>query len=116
MWNIDFVGTPKELTKIVDYLKSIFEMKDLVKQFFFLGLQIKYFSNKILVYQSTYIKKVLKNFHMDKSYPLSSLMIVHLHEVKNDLFCPKEDNVELLGPEVSYYNVRGVLMNLANYT
>ena len=53
---------------------------------------------------------------MDKSYPLSSLMIVHLHEVKNDLFCPKEDNVELLGPEVSYYNVRGVLMNLANYT
>ena len=49
---------------------------------------------------------------MDKSYPLSSLMIVHLHEVKNDLFCPKEDNVELLGLEVSYYSVKGVLMNL----
>ena len=32
---LNFVGTPEELTKIVDYLKSIFEMKDLVKQFFF---------------------------------------------------------------------------------
>ena len=50
MWNIDFVGTPKELTKIVDYLKSKFEMKDLRKQNFCLGLQIEYFSNKMLVY------------------------------------------------------------------
>ena len=49
---------------------------------------------------------------MDKSYPLSSLMIVHLHEVKNDLFCPKEDNVELLGPEVSYYSVISALIIL----
>ena len=53
---------------------------------------------------------------MDKSHPLSSLMIVHSLEVKNDLFYPKEDNKELLGPEIPYYNVRGVLMNLANYT
>ena len=43
-------------------------------------------------------------------------MIVHSLEVKNDIFCPKEDNEELLGPKVPYYNVSGVLMNLANYT
>ena len=53
---------------------------------------------------------------MDKSHPLSSLMIVHSLEVKKDLFCPKEDNEELLGPEVPYYNISGVLINLANYT
>ena len=29
---LNFVRTPKELTKIVDYLKSIFEMKDHGKQ------------------------------------------------------------------------------------
>ena len=29
---LNFVGTPKELTKIVDYLKSKFEMKDPRKQ------------------------------------------------------------------------------------
>ena len=57
----------------------------------------------------------MKHFHIDKSHPLSSLMIVHSLKVKNDIFCPKEDNEELLGPKVPYYNVSGVLMNLANY-
>ena len=52
---------------------------------------------------------------MDKSHPLSSLMIVHSLEVKNDIFCPKEDNEELLGLEVPYYIVIGASMNLANY-
>ena len=32
---LNFVGTSKELTKIVDYLKSKFEMKNPGKQFFF---------------------------------------------------------------------------------
>ena len=31
-------------------------------------------------------------------------------------FCFKEDNEELLGPEVPYYSVIGALMYLANYT
>ena len=53
---------------------------------------------------------------MDKSHPLNSLMIIHSLEVKYDLFCPKEDNEELLGPKVPYYTVSGVLVNLANYT
>ena len=53
---------------------------------------------------------------MDESHPLSSLMIIHSLEVKNDLFCPKEDNEELFGPKVPYYSVIGVSMNLANYT
>ena len=53
---------------------------------------------------------------MDKSHPLSSLMVVHSLEVTKDLFCPKEDNEKLLGPEIPYYSVIGALMNLANYT
>ena len=46
---LNFVGTLEELTKIVDYLKSKFEIKDPGKQNCFLDLQIKYFSNEILV-------------------------------------------------------------------
>ena len=53
---------------------------------------------------------------MDKSCPLSSLMIVHSLKVKKDLFCPKKDYEKTLGPEVPYYSVSGVLMNLVNYT
>ena len=53
---------------------------------------------------------------MDKSHPLSSLMIVHSLEMKKDLFYPKEDNEELLSPKTPNYSVNGVLMNLANYT
>ena len=47
---LNFVGTLEELIRIVDYLKSNFEMKDPRKQNFCFGLQIKYFSNEILVY------------------------------------------------------------------
>ena len=43
-------------------------------------------------------------------------MIVHSLEMKKDPFRQKEDNEELLGPKVPYYNVIGVLMYLANYT
>ena len=47
---LNFVGTLEELIRIVDYLKSKFEMKDCGKQYFCLSLQIEYFSNKMLVY------------------------------------------------------------------
>ena len=43
-------------------------------------------------------------------------MIVHSLKVKNDLFCPKEDNEKLLGLKVPYYNIISAPMNLANYT
>ena len=37
-------------------------------------------------------------------------MIVRSLEVKNDIFHLKEDNKELLGPEVPYYSVINALM------
>ena len=52
---------------------------------------------------------------MDESHPLSSLMIIHSLEVKNDIFCPKEDNEELFGLKVPYYSVIGAPVNLTNY-
>ena len=53
---------------------------------------------------------------MDKSHFLSSPMVVRLLEVAKDPFWPKEENEELLGPEIPYISTIGALMYLANYT
>ena len=61
-------------------------MKDLGKTKFCLGLQIKHFPNGVLIHQSTYIKKVLKLFYMDKTHPLGSPMVVRSLDVKKTHF------------------------------
>ena len=58
--DLNIIGNPKELLKAVDYLKKEFEMKDLGKTKFCLGLQIEHLKEGILVHQSNYIEKVLK--------------------------------------------------------
>ena len=91
-------------------------MKDLGKKKNFIGLQIEHFPNGVLVHQSTYIKKILKHFNMDKAHPLSSPMVVRSLDVKKDPFRPYEKGEKLLGPEVPYLSVIGALMYLANCT
>jgi hypothetical protein len=91
-------------------------MKDLGKTKFCLGLQIEHFQNGILIHQSTYTEKVLKHFYMEKAHPLSTPMIVRSLDVKKDHFRPREDDEEILGPEVSYLSAIGALMYLANCT
>ena len=54
--DLNLIGTLKELTKTVNYLKKKFEMKDLGKTRYYLDLHIEHCSNDILIYQSTYIK------------------------------------------------------------
>ena len=90
MDDLNLIGTPEEPTKIANYLKKEFEMKDLGKTRYCLGLQIEYCSNDILVHQLTYIEKVLKRFYMDKLHPLNSPMVVHSLEVNKDTVRPKE--------------------------
>ena len=114
--DLNLVGTPEELTKTAEYLKKEFEMKDLGKTKFCIGLQIEHFPNGVLVHQSTYIKKILKRFNMDKAHPLSSPIVVRSLDMKNDRFHPCEKGEELLGPEVPYLSVIGALMYLTNCT
>ena len=68
-------------------------MKDLGKTKFCLGLQIKHLPNGILVHQSTYTEKILKQFYMDKTHPLSTPMVGWSLDVKKDPFRPQEDNL-----------------------
>ena len=87
--DLNLVGTPEELTR-TNYLKNEFEMKDLGKTKLCLGLQIEHFPNGVLVHQSTYSKKVLNRFFMDKAHPLSSPMVVRSLDVKKYPFRPCE--------------------------
>ena len=84
--DLNLVGTPEELTKIANCLKNEFEMKDLGKTKFCLGLQIEHLSNEILVHQSMYTEKVLKQFYMDKAHPLSTPMVGRSLDLKKDPF------------------------------
>lgn len=67
--NLNLVRTPEKLTKTANCLKNEFEIKDLGKTKFFLSMQIEHLPNEILVHQSMYIEKVLKQFYMDKVHP-----------------------------------------------
>ena len=89
-------------------------MKDLGKTKYCLDLQIKYKSNGILIHQSTYVEKVLKQFNMGKAHPLSSPMIVRSLDAKKYHFRLKEENEALLGLEVSYLSVISASLYLAH--
>ena len=53
---------------------------------------------------------------MDKSHPLSTPIVVKSLDMKKDLFRPREDDEELLGPEVPYLSAIRALMYLASNT
>lgn len=114
--DLNIIGTSKEIHEVIVLLKEEFEMKDLGKTKYCLGLQIEHMHNGILVHQSNYTEKVLKRFNMDKANSLSTPMVVRSLNIKNDPFRPCEDNEEVLGPEVPYLSAIGALMYLANCT
>ena len=114
--DMNLVGTSEELQETAEYLKREFEMKDLGKTKYCLGLQMHHCASGILVHQSAYIEKVLKRFGMDEAYPLSTPMVVRSLDTKNDPFRPKEDNEMILGPEVPYLSAIGALLYLAQCT
>ena len=114
--DLNIIGTSNELEKTAKYLMKEFEMKDLGQTKFCLGLQIEHLSNGIFVHQSNYIERVLKRFFMDKAHPIGTPMVVRSLNMKNDPFRPREENEEVLGPEVPYLSAIGALMYLANNT
>jgi hypothetical protein len=60
--DLNLIGNLEELTKTASYLKDEFEMKDLGKTKFCLGLQIEHLPSGIFIHQSTYTEKNLKAF------------------------------------------------------
>ncbi|XP_074369756.1 uncharacterized protein LOC141711251 [Apium graveolens] len=90
------VGTTTEVDEAAIYLKTEFEMKDLGRTKYCLGIQVEHLSSGIFLHQSTYTEKVLNRFYMDKSHPLTTPMVVRSLEPDKDPFRPREDDLALL--------------------
>jgi hypothetical protein len=114
--DLNIIGHAKDMNEARNHLKKEFEMKDLGKTKFCLGLRIEHLQICILVHQSTYVKKVLGKFNMDKAYPQRTPMIVHALEKDKYPFIPKQDGEEVLEAEYPYLSAIGALMYLANNT
>ena len=83
--DLNLVRTLEKFTRITNYFKKEFEIKDLGKTNFVLVYRFNIFQNEVLVYQLTYIKNFLKCFDMDKTHLLSFPMVVQLLEVKKTI-------------------------------
>ena len=64
--DMNLIKTPEELKRTATHLKSKFEMKDLGKTRYYLGLEIEYSFDGILVHQLNYTLKVLRRLMMIK--------------------------------------------------
>jgi hypothetical protein len=114
--DLNIIGNPKDIEEARKHLKTEFEMKDLGKTKYCLGLQLEHRPSGILVHQSAYIQKILEKFNMDKSYPIKTPMVVRTLEIGKDPFRPRDIGEKILGPEIPYLSVIGALMYLANCT
>lgn len=89
--DLNIIRTPNEIEETANCMMKEFEMKDLERTKFYVGLQIEYLKVGILVHQSSYAEKILKKFFMDKAQPLGSPMIVLSLKINEDLFHPREE-------------------------
>ena len=114
--DLNIIGNETDINESRHHLKMEFEMKDLGKTKFCLGLQLEHLPTGIFVYQAAYVEKILKKFNMDKSYPTKTPMVVRSLDVEKDPFRPREEGEEVLGQHVPYLSAIGALMYLANNT
>jgi hypothetical protein len=89
--DLNIIGHTKDIDTARNHLKTEFDMKDLGRTKFCLGLQVEHLHTSILVHQSAYVQKILKKFNMDKAYLARTPMIVHALEKDKDPFRPKEE-------------------------
>jgi hypothetical protein len=114
--DLNIIGTTEDIEEASSYLKSEFEMKDLGKTKYCLGMQIEHTHEGILVHQSAYTKKVLNKFNIKDAYPLRTPMAGRSLDVEKDIFRPKEENEKVIGSEYPYLSAIRALMYLANGT
>ena len=103
--DINIIGYSESIDEARNHLKTDFEMKDLGKTKFCIGLQIEHLHSGILVHQSVYIQKILEKFNMDKSYPAKAPMVVRSIDLEKDVFRPRDEGEEILGSEFPYLSL-----------
>ena len=65
--DMNLIETFEKLSKIAEYLKKEFKVKDLGKTKLCLDQELEHKANGIIFHQSTYTKRVLKLFYMKKN-------------------------------------------------
>jgi hypothetical protein len=114
--DLNIIGTELDINEARDHLNMDFEMKDLGKTKFCLGLQLEHLPTGILIHQSAYVQKILEKFNMDKTYPSKTSMVVRALEKDTDPFRLRQEGEEVLCSKYPYLSVIGALMYLANNT
>jgi hypothetical protein len=84
--DLNIIGNTQDIDEARNHVKMEFEMKDLGKTKFYLGLQIKHLHSGILVHQSVYVQKLLEKFNMDKVYLNMTSMVVRSLDKEKDIF------------------------------
>jgi hypothetical protein len=79
-------GTNTFMLETIKLLKRVFETKDIGKTLFCLGLQFKYLPQGVIHHQSTYTRKVLKQFKMHTAKAVKSPMDLHSLDRNKDIF------------------------------
>ncbi|KAM7516070.1 hypothetical protein LguiA_005653 [Lonicera macranthoides] len=98
-------GSSKELIdKFKEEMKDVFEMTDLGRMTFFLGLQVNQKKNEIFLCQHKYAKEILKKFNMEGCKPNATPMN------QKEKFC-SEDGAEKVDERL-YRSLIGCLMYL----
>jgi hypothetical protein len=95
--DLNIIGQAQDIDEACDHLKREFEMKNLGKTRFCLGLKIEHLHSQILLHQSAYVQKILEKFNIDKAYPIKTLMVVRSLNLEKDVFRPREEGEEILG-------------------
>ncbi|KAJ8641623.1 hypothetical protein MRB53_018317 [Persea americana] len=85
-------------------MKDVFEMSDLGKMTFFLGMEVKQTQNEIFICQHKYAKEILKKFNMEECKPKATPMN------QKEKFC-KEDGAAKVDERL-YRTLIGCLMYL----
>jgi hypothetical protein len=89
--DLNIIDHTKDIDEAHNHLKTEFEMKDLGRTKFWLGLQVEHLYMSILIHQSTYVQKILEKFNIDKAYSARTFMVVHALEKDKDPFRPKKE-------------------------
>jgi hypothetical protein len=111
--HLNIIGHTKYIDEAHNYLKMEFEMKNLGRTKFWLGLHIEHLHTGILIYQFAYVQKILEKFNMDKAYSARTRMVVCALKKVKDPFRLKEGE-EVLRQEYSYLSFIGALIYLTN--
>ena len=109
------IGSTQDIDNSCGHQKMEFEVNDLGKTKFCVGLQIDHLPSRMLVHQSIYVQKILEksiwiNHIQLKPHGCSVLVL------EKDAFQPREEEKEILGPEYPYPSIIATLMYLANST